>query len=168
MHGTRLDETNLQLLLLLQRNGRMSVADLARAVGRSESVVRERVASMELDGLLKGYEARVDWGRVGLPRQAILRARATKPLAEVGTRLAAIPHVTQVLHVTGAKPLLVHLRVRDVAHLAKVIAERLEPAGLTDLDVEVAMESLLPSRPPALLRDLLTEASSVQVDAKVP
>lgn len=168
MHGPRLDETNLQLLVLLQRSGRMSTVELARAVGRSESVVRERVASMELDGLLKGYEARVDWTRLGLPRQAIVRARAAKPLAEVGARLAAIPHVTEVLHVTGNKPLVVHLRVRDVAHLAQVIAQRLEPAGLTDLDSEVAMESLLPLRPPALLSDLLTETRIEALGPRVP
>jgi DNA-binding Lrp family transcriptional regulator len=57
----RIDEVNLQILRLLQSNGRMSLAELAVTVGRSESTVRERVNSLELDGFLMGYQA-ATWG----------------------------------------------------------------------------------------------------------
>jgi len=41
-HG-RLDETSERIIEQLQRNGRLSYADLAKAVGLSEAAVRQRV-----------------------------------------------------------------------------------------------------------------------------
>src|SRR5438067_16662 len=85
---TRMDETNLRILQLLQKNARMSLTDLAQAVGRSESTVRERVTALELGGFLKGYEARVDWDQAGLPALAIMHARCDmNRIAEVAKQL---------------------------------------------------------------------------------
>lgn len=148
----KIDETNLQILQLLQRDGRMTHAALAQAVGRSESTVRERVAALEMDGYLLGYEARVDWAKAGLPRLAILRASlGSKQPAEMGRLLAAIPNVTEVLMVTGKNPLRVTLRVRDVNDLDHVMRTRIAPLELQDVEVQIVMQNLVDRRPPALL-----------------
>jgi Lrp/AsnC family leucine-responsive transcriptional regulator len=148
----KMDETNLHILQLLQRDGRMSLSDLSRAVGRSESTVRERVTALELDGILLGYEARVDWEKAGLKRLAIVRAgHSARPIAEVAKQLAAIPNVTQVLLLTGSKPLLVCLRVRDIQHLDTILKSRFAPGDLVDMEVQVALESLVDLRQPAIL-----------------
>jgi Lrp/AsnC family transcriptional regulator, leucine-responsive regulatory protein len=141
----------LRLLQLLQRNGRMTMTELASAVGRSESTVRERVTALELAGFLQGYQARVDWAAVGLPASAVIRARCDiARLPEVARTLASIPHVTRAMVITGPKPVLAILRVRDLQHLQSILRERLASGLLSDVEAEIAMESLVESRPPAV------------------
>ena len=145
----RVDEVNLQILKLLQSNGRMSLTDLAHAVGRSESTVRERVTALELGGLLQGYEAKVDWSKAGLPAHAVIRASCDyNKLTEVAKALTALPHCTRALVLTGPKPILAILRVRDVQHLHSILRESIAVAHLTDVEADIAIESLVDQRPP--------------------
>lgn len=147
----RMDETNLQILQLLQRNGRMSMTDLAHAVGRSESTVRERVMALELGGLLKGYQAQVNWDEAGLPALAIVRARCDlAKLQDLAAHLAAIPNVTRAMLMTGPNPVFVMLRVKDMAHLQQLLKTRFGDQGLEDVQVEIAIQSLVDRRPPSL------------------
>lgn len=146
-----MDETNLRILELLQKNARMSLTDLAQAVGRAESTVRERMTALELAGFLQGYEARVDWGQAGLPALAIVHARCEiSRVAEVARQLAAIPNVTRALLITGSKPILVMLRVRDLDQLQQILKSRIGPGDLTDVEVEIVLESLVDRRPPSI------------------
>jgi Lrp/AsnC family leucine-responsive transcriptional regulator len=159
----RMDETNLHIIQLLQKNARMSMAELAQAVGRSESTVRERVGSLELKGLLKGYQAQVDWDQAGLPALAVIQARCDMSrVQEVAKQLAAIPNVTRALLLTGSKPILAMLRVRDIEHLQSLLKERFAAGELNDVEIQITLESLVDRRPPSLRdpingRDTLAE-----------
>lgn len=157
----RIDDTNLKLLQLLQRNGRMTMTELASAVGRSESTVRERVAALELAGFLQGYQARVDWSAVGLPASAVIRARCDiNRIQDVAKQLAGIPHVTRAMLLTGPKPVMAILRVRDIQHLHSLLRERLATGLLTDIEAEVAMESLVETRPPAVGETMVADSGA--------
>lgn len=143
----RIDETNLQLLILLQRDGRMSLTQLAQAVGRSESTVRERLANLERDGLLRGYHADVDWSRAGLPSSVVLHARCDLGnLADISKRLASLPNVTSAALVTGDMPLLAHLQVRDMQHLREILQRSLP--DLVAPEAQMVIESIVNQRPP--------------------
>ncbi|MFA5945004.1 MAG: Lrp/AsnC family transcriptional regulator [Candidatus Thermoplasmatota archaeon] len=146
-----MDETNVKILQLLQKNARMTMTDLAQAVGRSESTVRERVESLELKGLLKGYQAQVDWDQAGLPALAVIQARCDMSrIQEVSQQLAAIPNVTRALLLTGPKPILAMLRVRDIQHLQSLLKERFAAGELSDIETQITLESLVDRRPPSL------------------
>ena len=64
--GNPLDRTDWRLLAELQRDGRATYAELARAVAMSPSAVAERVRRLEEAGVIAGYRATVDPERVGL------------------------------------------------------------------------------------------------------
>lgn len=145
----RIDDVNLQILRMLQANGRMSLSDLAQAVGRSESSTRERVSSLEMDGFVLGYQARIDWSRVGLPAHAVIRARCDMARSlELAAKLNRMPHVTGAFLLTGSKPVLITMRVRDMAHLHSILREELAQGALQDIEAEVALESIVEQRPP--------------------
>jgi Lrp/AsnC family leucine-responsive transcriptional regulator len=55
-----LDAIDRKLLSLLQQDGRMSNADLARTVRMAPSAVFERVRRLERDGVIRGYGAQLD------------------------------------------------------------------------------------------------------------
>ncbi len=169
---TRMDDTNLQIVHLLQQNARMSLIDLAHATGRSETTIRERVLALERGGFLTGYEARVDWGQVGLPALVILQARCDVIRTDaVAKQLAAIPNVTRALFLTGSKPILIMMRVRDLQHLQTILKTKLKPDDLTDIEVHVVLESLVDRRPPTLLNlpdhEVPTEEADERIDNAV-
>ncbi|GGF66313.1 AsnC family transcriptional regulator [Terasakiella brassicae] len=62
-----LDITDRKILTLLQRDGRMSNADLADAVNLSPSACLRRVKRLEDDGYIDGYAMLVNQAAVGKP-----------------------------------------------------------------------------------------------------
>ncbi|MHB8634814.1 MAG: Lrp/AsnC family transcriptional regulator [Thermoplasmatota archaeon] len=162
----RIDETNLRLLQLLQKNARMTTTELARAVGRSESTVRERLTSLELAGALRGYEARVDWSEVGLSTFVLIQASCPlNRIQEVTRQLAAIPNLTRAMHLTGPKPILAMFRVRDLQHLQTVLKERIAAGDLTDVETQIVIEELVDRRPPSLNLPGLDALADAERDA---
>ena len=63
---THLDEVDVQLLSLLQEDGRITNADLAKKVGLSPPSVLQRVRVLEKTGLIKGYYGILDAEKLGL------------------------------------------------------------------------------------------------------
>ena len=60
-----LDETDRQILRLLQQNSQMTVKELACAINLSTSPTFERQKRLEREGFIKGYKAVLDAKRVG-------------------------------------------------------------------------------------------------------
>jgi len=53
------DNTDRNLLSLLRTDARMTVADMAKAVGVSRGTVQNRIARLEADGTVLGYTVRL-------------------------------------------------------------------------------------------------------------
>src|SRR5919199_2562335 len=117
-----LDPTNLRILAELQRDGRLSQAELGRRVGLSAPAVAERLGRLERDGTITGYRAQVDPRALGYTLQAILRIRpAPRQIAAVAELARGIPEVAECQRITGEDCFLMRLHVRDVEHLEELI-----------------------------------------------
>ncbi|UWQ90964.1 Lrp/AsnC family transcriptional regulator [Aliisedimentitalea scapharcae] len=73
-----LDSRDRRILMLLQRDSRMSNADLAEAVGMSSSALWRRVRAFEEAGVIERYGAVVNPLRMGLGFQAIVHVHLTR------------------------------------------------------------------------------------------
>ena len=62
-----LDATDSKILQLLQKDGRMSNADLAAQIHRSESACHRRVRQLEKAGVIEGYRAVINQAAIGKP-----------------------------------------------------------------------------------------------------
>lgn len=125
----------------------MSIIDLARAVERAESTVRERIAAMERDGVLRGYRALVDPERLGYHARALVRADCDRRRApELARQLAAIPQVTSAVLTTGT-PVVIEVVAENLPRLEQVLEERLAPLDLHDLRADVVLRALVEPRP---------------------
>jgi DNA-binding Lrp family transcriptional regulator len=116
-----LDRTDRRLIALLQEDARRSNKELAAAVGIAPSTCSERVTRLRDEGVLTGFHAVVDPAALGIGMHAIIAVRLRRHGAdEVATfqaHAAAMPEVVAVFHVAGANDFLVHVAVRDAAHL---------------------------------------------------
>src|ERR1700754_755031 len=97
-----LDRTDWRLLAELQKDGRVTYAELARAVSMSASAVTERVRRLEEAGGIAGYQATVDPESVGLRVMAFVRLRYPngnyRPFHAL---LDSTPEIVEAHHVTG-------------------------------------------------------------------
>ena len=84
-----LDETNLRLLDELQRDARLSIAELGRRVGLSAPAVAERVARLESEGVITGYRAELDPRALGYSLGVVIRIRPRAAADRRGRRARA-------------------------------------------------------------------------------
>lgn len=126
----QLDETDREILGLLQLDSRRSFADIAKAVSLSAPAVKRRVDRLEELGVILGYTLRVDQAKLGRPLDAFteLRFAGSTPVESIATITSGIPQVETVFTIAGDPDALVWIRVRDVAELKEVI-DRLRRSG---------------------------------------
>ena len=67
-----MDRVDQRILEELQADARLSFNELSRRVRLSAPAVAERVRRLEATGVITGYHARVDPGRVGRPVKAVV------------------------------------------------------------------------------------------------
>lgn len=149
----RLDEINLAMLDELQRNGRATICDMAKAVHRSETTVRDRLLSLQSSGAIRAYRAELDWPRVGLPVHAYAQAEFDPAEAPgLAHELEAVPHVVSASFTTGSKPLMLEVRAHDLDHLAELLEGRIGALGLDCLEIHTVLRDLVAKRPLPLRR----------------
>src|SRR5919197_3780600 len=117
-----IDSVNAKLIDELQKDARMSVAELGRRVGLSAPAVAERLQRMEGDGVIRGYRAELDPRALGYSLGAVLRIRpAPRQIHKVALLAQETPEVTECHRITGEDCFFMKLHVRDVDHLEEVI-----------------------------------------------
>lgn len=126
---SHLDEVDLQILQLLQHDGRITNADLAKAVNLSPPSVLQRVRQLEKAGLIRGYHAILDHDRLGLRITAMtmITLALHQDLAIERFRRAVqdLPEVLECHHVSGDFDFLLKIVVRDMRAYEQFIREKL-------------------------------------------
>jgi Lrp/AsnC family leucine-responsive transcriptional regulator len=122
-----IDEMDVRIVEMLQRNARTPNAEIARQVGMAPSAVLERIRKLEERGVIEGYTARVNAEAYGLGLTAFVFVRASERLGapQTGERLAEIPEVQEVHHVAGEDCFLVKVRVAGTRAMRELLRDKL-------------------------------------------
>jgi DNA-binding Lrp family transcriptional regulator len=118
------DAVDRKILAELQRNGRLSITDLAARVGLSVSPTHRRLRDLEGSGVIRGYRALVNPDALGLSFEALvfvtMKQEDRDTLIAFEDALAAIPNVLQAQRLFGDPDYLVLVRTRDLAAYAEL------------------------------------------------
>ncbi|CUH88157.1 Leucine-responsive regulatory protein [Phaeobacter sp. CECT 5382] len=111
-----LDNTDRRILQVLQRQGRISNAELSERVNLSASACHRRVQRLETDGYIKNYVALLDARKMAVPTtvfvEITLQGQADELLDAFERAVARIPDVLEC-----------HLMAGTADYLLKVVAE---------------------------------------------
>jgi Lrp/AsnC family leucine-responsive transcriptional regulator len=123
MEARELDDIDLELVRLLQANGRSTLGELGAGVNLSAPAVKRRIDRLEQAGVILGYTAQVNHAKLGRPLQAFseLRFGGTLGVNEIAGIGHEVPEVEAVYTTAGDPDALALLRVRDVEDLKRVI-----------------------------------------------
>ncbi|MGH2532421.1 MAG: Lrp/AsnC family transcriptional regulator [Thermomicrobiales bacterium] len=124
-----LDSIDWRILRELQADARLSYNELARRIGLSSPAVAERVRRMEDAGVIAGYHARVDPGKVGLPVMAVVQMRCASGKCLLRTASPDdYPEVLDMVKVSGPHCSILKVVAASIPHL-EALFERLGTHG---------------------------------------
>jgi Lrp/AsnC family leucine-responsive transcriptional regulator len=110
-----LDRMDRKILDVLQRDGRISMTELAQTIGLSTSPCSERVKRMEREGVITGYQARVSPKALGKSLlvfvEITLSAKSAEVFEKVRAELLHVPDVQECHLVSGDFDYLVKARL---------------------------------------------------------
>jgi Lrp/AsnC family leucine-responsive transcriptional regulator len=139
-----LDETDLKLLALLQRDGLQSMAELSKAIGVAPSTLNDRVKRLGRLGAIRGTHARIDPAALGLNLLVFVFVGWTEGSTEADflARIATAEQVLECHHVTGGWNYLLKIRVRDTSALEAFLGSVLKQVkGLQRTETLIVLSS---------------------------
>jgi Lrp/AsnC family transcriptional regulator for asnA, asnC and gidA len=122
--GGRLDDVSKKIIEQLQEDGRRPYGTIGRAVGLSESAVRQRVQRLLDTGVMQ-IVAVTDPLQVGFPRQALIGVRVDGETESVADALAEMEEVDYVVMTAGSFDVLVEVVCEDDDHLLDLLSRRI-------------------------------------------
>jgi len=124
-----LDNQDRKILRELQRNARLSNAELAELVGMSTTACWNRTRQLEKEGYIRGYVALIDQQKLGLADIVLIEVTLNRHeddvLTRFGEELAALPEVLEAHLVSGEYDYLVKVAVDGTAGYERFLREKL-------------------------------------------
>ncbi|MBA3765477.1 MAG: Lrp/AsnC family transcriptional regulator [Acidobacteria bacterium] len=124
-----IDEKDARILEALQKDGRTTNVEIARAAELTPSATLERVRKLEERGLIRGYMALLDPQLLELGLLAFIFVRVDDRDDVLGQAdntaesLAALPSVQELHHLAGEDCFLIKVRARDTDDLYRILKE---------------------------------------------
>ncbi|WP_043641073.1 winged helix-turn-helix transcriptional regulator [Chromobacterium haemolyticum] len=122
-----LDKTDLKILRLLQKNGRISMTELSEKVGLSTTPCTERVRRMERDGIIEGYYARLNPHAMGAALLVFveikLEAKSGNIFDAFRREIMRIPEILECHLVSGEFDYLIKARIPDMSMYRKLLGD---------------------------------------------
>ncbi|MBC7000538.1 Lrp/AsnC family transcriptional regulator [Cytophaga sp. FL35] len=115
-----LDETDLQLLNLLQTDGKLTTKEIAQQVNLSTTPVYERIKRLEREGVIEKYVALVNAEKVGKSFIVFCHVTLKQHTKKIGNQfvedITSLKEVTECYNVSGDYDFLLKIFVRDMKH----------------------------------------------------
>jgi Lrp/AsnC family leucine-responsive transcriptional regulator len=147
MLARALDAVDRKILVQLQANGRMSLAELADKVGLSASPCLRRVRMLEKAGVISRYVAVLDQRAVGLPVSVFVSIKLERQKQDALDRFAKAierwPEVLECYLMTGPRDYWLRVVVPDLAAYERFVKQKLTRLeGIASIESSFALEQV--------------------------
>ena len=137
-----MDATDQQLLSLLRKDARTSVATLARKLGVSRGTVSNRVTKLEDTGIIVGYTVRLrpDAQPTEISAWMSVAVEGNETRSVIASLLGE-PGVATLHDTNGRWDLLAELRAANLAELSKVLERIRLVRGISSTETSIHLET---------------------------
>ena len=146
------DRVDREIIAELQKDGRLSVTDLAARVRLSVSPCHRRLRELERTGVIRGYRALVDPATLGAGFETLvfvsMRQEDRGTIAEFEAAVANLPQVIQAERLFGDPDYLLRIVTKDLAAYQQLYDDYLATLpGVQRLTSTIVMKHVVADRP---------------------
>lgn len=140
-----MDSLDYRIIDMLQRDGRATQLEISREIGLSQPAVAERIRKLEERGVITGYTARVDAGKLGKDITAFIGVNIEHPKFFEGfaKKVMALPEVLEAHRVAGQDSYILKVRTANTKSLDQLLVETLRTiSGVTRTHTTIVLTSI--------------------------
>ena len=144
------DSTDKEILSILLEDASTSKAEIARRVGLAPSGISERVRRLEADGIIQGYEARLNPDALGKSLLAFVFVTDAKPSQGFDTAkaLSTVTGLEELHKIAGDDCYLLKVRASGTDELNEIIEREVNPVpSVTRVRTTIVLKAVA-ERPP--------------------
>lgn len=137
-----INQQDQKLLMLLRQDARMSISNLARAMGMSRSTIQNRIARLEAGGIIRGYSLEMGGEYAANQVEAHVSIKVHQKLtARTNSALEQIGQVAQLYSVSGEYDLIAIVQAQSLEALSAVLDEIGNLEGVERTNSAVVLET---------------------------
>jgi Lrp/AsnC family leucine-responsive transcriptional regulator len=126
-----LDDLDAEILELLQSDGRVSNAELARQINLSQPAVHNRIRRLERLGYILQYVALLDREKIGYDLLCFInvniQVHQPDQIETFRNMILRMPEVLECYHITGEHDYLLKVVLRNRKDLERFVVDKLTP-----------------------------------------
>jgi Lrp/AsnC family leucine-responsive transcriptional regulator len=140
----QLDDIDITIIDILQKNGRTRRNDLAQAVALSIPSVSERLKKLEENGIITGYTAFIDPKKVGKDITAFISVTvdSSKHYSSFLDHAKATDEILEIHSVTGTGTHLIKVRTENTSTLEKLLSRIQAWSGIVNTTTSVVLSTM--------------------------
>lgn len=124
MANSKHDKLDISILSELRKNCKQNLKQLAAKFGTHPNTLLQRIRKLEREGVIRAYQAEIDYSKLGYDLQAIIMIKMTKGMLhdpEIIEELARIPQIRALYGVTGAHDCVALISTKSKDDLVEVL-----------------------------------------------
>lgn len=141
-----MDRLDLKIASFLQKDASKPIADIAAAVGLSQTACWRRIRLLEETGVIRRRVALLDPGKLNAAVTVFVALRTNQHNREWLDRFArnvtAIPEIVELYRMSGETDYLLKVMVPDIEGYDEVYKKLIAAAELSDVSSSFAMEQI--------------------------
>lgn len=151
MNPIKLDQTDRKILDILQRQAKITNAQLAKEIDLSPAPTLERVKKLEQSGIIESYHAKLNHRQLGLGVTTFINVKLAKHNKTNNDafirKINEINEVIECYHITGSSHYLLKVVTTNIEQYQKIILDKIsEIEEIDDMQSMVVLATLKESK----------------------
>ena len=132
----KMDKIDKKILEILQRNAKITNAQLSKELGLSPAPTLERVRKLESKGIISCYNAKLDMSKIGLGVSTFvmvtLKGHNKKNLVSFLDKIKDVNNVIECHHITGSADFILKVVSENIESYQELMLETVSEIEVTD------------------------------------
>jgi len=123
-----MDKTNIHILRILQEKARIPNVEVSRMIDLAPSAVLERIRKMEKQGIIDGYEVRLNPERFGCSQVSFMQIELLpgSDYERIAETLSTFPEIQEIHFTAGDDGFLIKIRTGDTTELNTLLHKKIK------------------------------------------